>query len=396
MGLLSSVLWGLIYFLVLCVVYVIYTLNSHKNYFKKHNIPYIGVGLSGFLKMLIGRKTFIELEMETYNHAIACNSPVVGHTNFFNLSKAIYVTDMETMKNVYVKDFDHFINRPPITSGNDKEYIAKMLFSMEGEQWKILRAKMTPMFTTGKIKRMFETFRKSSEDMATYLKNHIGSEDSKDDLNFSHLFIKYTMDVIAGTAFGFDCKTWQVPVGQKSKFEEMAELYQFNFNPLKLLQFILMFVAPRIYDLFGFKTMDETAEKYFEWIIKQVIKDRRQTGDRKDDFLQLMLDLQAGTLKADDEEEEENTTISGTSKLTFNDFDLVANSLQFLLAGFDTTQSVLCFALYAITKEEKVQQKMYEEVSSKMDKNGGKLTYESLMDMTYLDLVLSGKLYRKF
>ncbi len=165
------------------------------------------------------------MEMETYRRAVACNIPIVGFTNLINLSKQIYVTDMETMKKVYVKDFDHFINRPSFTGPVKKEYISKMLFAMESDHWKTLRAKMTPMFTTGKIKRMFQTFRQSSEDMTTYIKNHIGSEASKDDLDFSHLFIKYTMDVIAGTAFGFDCKTWEVPAGQKSKFGEMGDRY---------------------------------------------------------------------------------------------------------------------------------------------------------------------------
>ncbi len=142
---------------------------------------------------------------------------------------------------------------------------------------------------------------------------------------------------------------------------------------------MLLFIAPKVFELFGFKLMDERAEKYFEDIIKHVIKERRQTGERKDDFLQLMLDLQAGALKTEDDEDEKDnkgagqnaTTNSGPTKLTFDDFDLVANSLQFLLAGFDTTQSVLCFALYSILTEQQVQQKLYEEVSSKMDQNGG-------------------------
>ncbi len=150
------------------------------------------------------------------------------------------------------------------------------------------------------------------------------------------------MDVIAATAFGFDSKTLEVALDQQSKFEEMGRRYQFSFAPLKHLQFVLIFIAPILYNLLDLELMDGEAEAYFAGIVMQMVKHRRQTGERREDFLQYMLDIQAGILKVDEDQQE------SAASVTFDDEDLVPFSMQFLLAGFDTTQSALIIALYSL------------------------------------------------
>lgn len=138
------------------------------------------------------------------------------------------------------------------------------------------------------------------------------------------------------------------------------------------------------------------------------MKHRRQSGERQEDFVQLMMDAQAGLLKADEQEtnlvmhgalekDDKNLTQDSSlkthSKLTFDDDDLVANAMLFLIAGFDTTLSLLLFAIYALAVEPQVQDKLFDEVCPKMDKNNGQLTYESVQSMTYLDMVINGILF---
>lgn len=54
------------------------------------------------------------------------------------------------------------------------------LFSIEAPQWKQLRAKLTPTFSSGKIKMMFNTLLECGEALKETLENFCSSGDSMD------------------------------------------------------------------------------------------------------------------------------------------------------------------------------------------------------------------------
>ena len=77
---------------------------------------------------------------------------------------------------------------------------------MNGLEWRNLRIKLTPTFTSGKMKMMFPIVL----ECADVLKKVLGpSADINDVVEIKTYFAKYTMDVIAKCAFGLDisCQT---------------------------------------------------------------------------------------------------------------------------------------------------------------------------------------------
>jgi cytochrome P450 family 9 len=62
----------------------------------------------------------------------------------------------------------------------------------------------------------------------------------------------------------------------------------------------------------------------------------------------------------------------------------------FFLAGFDTASTLLCFAAHLLATHPDVQSKLQEEIDMTLDKDGGNLTYEAVLGMKYLDMVVSG------
>jgi len=69
----------------------------------------------------------------------------------------------------------------------------------------------------------------------------------------------------------------------------------------------------------------------------------------------------------------------------------VAQALNFLLAGFETSASTLTFALYELALHPEIQQSLRAEILHVMGKHDGKLTYDGIQNMSYLDRVVSGE-----
>jgi cytochrome P450 family 6 len=93
--------------------------------------------------------------------------------------------------------------------------------------------------------------------------------------------------------------------------------------------------------------------------------------------------------------------ISGKNYLYFNkslfcfseiDGDMfVAQSLTFLVAGYETAASNLSFCLYELALHTEIQQSLRAEILQVLSEQDGKLTYDSMHDMSYLDKVVSGE-----
>lgn len=127
------------------------------------------------------------------------------------------------------------------------------------------------------------------------------------------------------------------------------------------------------------------------------IKQRKESGEKRDDFLQLMLEARNGQLKMDDiadlntfeREAQLKDAPMKQDKVILTDDIIVAQSILFILAGFDTTQSLLLFAVYELAICPHVQEKLAIEVRKARNSAGGKFTYETINELEYLDKVVN-------
>lgn len=70
--------------------------------------------------------------------------------------------------------------------------------------------------------------------------------------------------------------------------------------------------------------------------------------------------------------------------------EAAAQAFIFFLAGFETTSTTISFALFEMAINEDIQIKARREVVKVFETFGG-LSYESVMEMHYLDTVIFGK-----
>ena len=70
---------------------------------------------------------------------------------------------------------------------------------------------------------------------------------------------------------------------------------------------------------------------------------------------------------------------------------LAAQAFIFFLGGFETSSSTMTFCLYELSLHQDIQDRLREEIDVVLQKHDGKLTYEGIQEMEYLDKVVSGR-----
>jgi hypothetical protein len=70
---------------------------------------------------------------------------------------------------------------------------------------------------------------------------------------------------------------------------------------------------------------------------------------------------------------------------------LAAQAFVFFLGGFETSSTTMTFCLYELSLHQDIQDRLREEIDVVLQKHDGKVTYEGIQDMEYLDKVVSGK-----
>jgi cytochrome P450 family 6 len=77
------------------------------------------------------------------------------------------------------------------------------LLTLEGQDWRDKRVKLSPIFTSGKMKMMFDIVDSIGERMLAVIDEELKE---KNVIEMRNLSAKYTGDVIGNCAFGLECK----------------------------------------------------------------------------------------------------------------------------------------------------------------------------------------------
>lgn len=343
--------------------------NRRYKYWKDLGFPQYGPVEFPFgnLKGVGTNKHLAVLGQELYER-FKKKAKAVGFYMYF--SPVLYIVDLDLIKNILIKDFNSFVDRGTYFNAKSDPLTAH-LFSVHGDYWRTLRIKMTPTFTSGKMKMMFNAVLEISNNMVRHAEKNVGEIDIKETL------ARFTTDVIGDVAFGLDLKCMETP---DSKFREVGKKV-FNFSAFNFLKIFFLAANWKFTKHIGFRVFPKDISDFFMNTVKQAIDYREANNVKRNDFLNLMIQLK-NKGKIDDDE-----TLIG--KLTFN--EVAAQCFLFFNAGFETSSSAMTFCLYELAQNQEVQDKLREEIKNVLESHNGEITYEAINEMTYLQMTLDGK-----
>lgn len=76
---------------------------------------------------------------------------------------------------------------------------------------------------------------------------------------------------------------------------------------------------------------------------------------------------------------------------TFSLNQVAAQAFVIYIAGYETSSTGLAFCFYELGINQDIQEKLREEVGRVLKKHNGEITYEGLLEMTYMDKVIYGE-----
>ncbi|XP_011689077.1 PREDICTED: cytochrome P450 6k1-like [Wasmannia auropunctata] len=297
--------------------------------------------------------------------------PYIG---FYVLDKPfLLIREREVIKNILIKDFDYFADRYGSPDDiNDRLGYANLFF-IRNPAWKFLRTKLTPIFTSGKLKKMFELMLECSNDLNTYLEL-LNLDDKGIELDIREVTAKFSTDIIGTTAYGLNVNSLNNPDAEFRRHGKKV----FHIDFFRGYEMLAMFFLPGIFRLAGWKVFGKESTVFLRNALWETLIQRTESGIKRNDLIDVLIELRKTYGDQD---------IGGGFR--FDGDDLVAQAAIFFTAGFETSSTTMAFALYELAIHPEMQDRLRKEILDALDKTNGKITYDMIFSLSYLDMIVS-------
>lgn len=316
---------------------------------------------------------------------------------YMSYQPVVVVNDPILLQHVMVRDFNSFHDRP-LPSDLEHDTLQNHLFHIAGQRWRDLRVKLSPTFTSGKLKGMFSVINCCGKVLEEYLEKNV--RNGIDVFEFRELFARLNTSIISSVAFGIENDCVNEP---DHIFRRMgAKNFEVNWRTIATTIFAI-FVPAKLNKLIKFKITNPEVEKFVFSVVKQTVEYREKNNVERNDFMQLLIQLKdKGYVSVDKEEKDTDSVEQDVKKLSFNDLaanvfvffqagksELFINSSenvsQTFILGFETSSSTLAFCLFELARNPEIQKKAQLEIDRALKASGqNDFTYDILSELKYL------------
>ncbi|CAG9824140.1 unnamed protein product [Phaedon cochleariae] len=304
----------------------------------------------------------------------------------------LMIKDPDLLKQITVKDFEYFMDHRVFIPEDADPLWGKNLFALTGQRWKNMRPILSPSFTSSKMRSMFVLMSECSE---TFVKHFLDKNDDVTEIEMKDMFTRFTNDVIATTAFGVKVDSLAKP---KNDFYLMGKSATDFSGIWKNLKFFGYMVIPGFFKFFKIGLFEKSVSHFFIDLINDTVKTREEKHIVRPDVIHLLMEARKGIQQKEESNvpdtgfatvQEADLGKAGGAVKEITNLDITAQALIFFFAGFDTVSSLMCFMAYELAVNPDIQTRLRQEIRETLDECNGKLTYEALLKMKYMDMVVS-------
>ncbi|XP_070505329.1 probable cytochrome P450 6a14 [Chironomus tepperi] len=337
--------------LLIVLAVTIYGFLLHQySYFKRRNIPYIEPHLIyGNAKGVESKIHHTKFWIDTYQK-LKSKGPVAGIFVYFY--PIAIITDLDLAKQILVKDFNLFVNRGHYLNLKH-DPISAHLFNIEDESWRFMRTKLSPAFSSGKLKSMFPTILKLAEKFVTIAGTH-------NSLDVRDLGARFASDVLGFVGFGLECNSM---TSDDSEYHNIA----INFmNNLRFMSKTFLESNRKIFNLLRFTNIDDLTRTFYTAIVDKMLQHRQENSVERTDFLNFMIHEK-----------------DSSRQLTRN--EMASQTAVFLIAGHEVIVSLLSHCIYELSLRKDLQENARNSVKEVLNEFNGEFSYESVYKMNYIE-----------
>lgn len=198
----------------------------------------------------------------------------------------------ELVKLILVKDFQYFVDRNVGVDEKTDSLGSTFLFFSKAPIWRAMRTKVTPVYTTGKLKLMFPLMNNCTADMIEHL-NQLSMKNQTG--NAKDIAAKFTINVLTSTAFGLQANCFQY---ENCEFKQLGTR-MFVFNIKKSIKNACYFFSPTLVSLFKLRAFDDVSYDFIREAFWNAIEERERTKIKRNDLIDIMIKMKE-TSKSDE------------------------------------------------------------------------------------------------
>lgn len=191
--------------------------------------------------------------------------------------------DPELIHRLLVTDFEYFTDHGLFVDSPDDNPLINNLFNMKGEQWKIMRTKLTPVFTPSKIGHMYDQIDGCSKQMIHNMIDKI--EAGQGCIEVRDVLDAFSTDVIGTCAFGLQMNAID---DKSSEFRKHGKIV-FMPNIMVMIRELSSLISPTFRKMLKIRDIPKDTVQFFIEVFTSTMKYRETNNVIRNDLVQSLM-----------------------------------------------------------------------------------------------------------